>query len=567
MNESKGEHRMSSPSPSKLMHFWEVKTSFAGAAPVSRRFRAEVISAGSSPRADIKVPQPSPDNLFTIKRTVSESGETLLHFQTGVNEVELLIDKAWKHVPAHSGNALPQIRFKDLLVEVREVSDERGTMCFEPERWASETEAFEPDSYAVWHIYAGVLVESAMFKRGDGPVFLKSGYGIQWSPDNRLSMNLIEYGTVPHKLDLTPGRSGALRGKFLDNIFVITNMPKADKFKNIPVSNLPPKEKDLFRRTLIGVGATWLLFISLLQLMPHTDTPPQDVALEQLSSDVAKIILESPKTNGGNGQDGGGGEETSTAQDKRGASGLEAKMMRESSGPDEVLVKDKGALAALTKAQKVIGGGVMKALEATGKIANALGALDEAAKTGRVRMAGLPGIGGLNGGKGKVGGVLGALGSLGGGKGTAGIGMGGVGTKGFGGGAGGGKGAGFGTNVGNGLGKGAGPRDIPFDAEQLAVRGGLERSEVEAVIQENISQIRFCYNRGLRQNPNLSGKVTSNWVIGADGRVRLSRVRDSTLASSEVENCIKDRIASWTFPQPRGGGEVVVNYPFLLHAN
>jgi TonB family protein len=108
---------------------------------------------------------------------------------------------------------------------------------------------------------------------------------------------------------------------------------------------------------------------------------------------------------------------------------------------------------------------------------------------------------------------------------------------------------------------------VEFDSGASSIAGGLERSEVEAVIRENISQIRFCYNRGLRNNPNLEGKVTSNFVIGADGSVRTSRLAGSSLGSAEVEDCIKDRVASWRFPQPRGGGQVQVNYPFLLKAN
>jgi hypothetical protein len=152
----------------------------------------------------------------------------------------------------------------------------------------------------------------------------------------------------------------------------------------------------------------------------------------------------------------------------------------------------------------------------------------------------------------------------GGGVAGGGVGIGGVGTQGYGGGGGGGKGKGFGTGIGDGLGKGDGPRTLAFESENLSVRGGLERSEVEAVIQENLSQIRYCYNKALRTNPNLSGKVTTNFVIGGDGNVKVSRVPASTMASQEVEDCIKGRIAAWKFPQPRGGGDVSVNYPFLL---
>jgi hypothetical protein len=209
----------------------------------------------------------------------------------------------------------------------------------------------------------------------------------------------------------------------------------------------------------------------------------------------------------------------------------------------------------------------MLALAATSKVANALSALDEGMKSGKIKAAGIPSFGGGLG-KGSALGVLGALGKVGrGGSGGGGVGIGGVGTQGGGGGGGGGTGNGFGTGVGSGLGKGEGQRTVAFDSDNVAIRGGLERSEVEAVIQENISQIRFCYNRGLRNNPQLSGKVTSAFTIQGDGGVKLSRIQGSTIAVSEVEDCIKNKIASWKFPQPRGGGEVVVSYPFLFKSN
>jgi hypothetical protein len=33
---------------------------------------------------------------------------------------------------------------------------------------------------------------------------------------------------------------------------------------------------------------------------------------------------------------------------------------------------------------------------------------------------------------------------------------------------------------------------------------------------------------------------------------------------STVESCINARVKSWQFPKPKGGGIVVVTYPFLF---
>jgi hypothetical protein len=41
-------------------------------------------------------------------------------------------------------------------------------------------------------------------------------------------------------------------------------------------------------------------------------------------------------------------------------------------------------------------------------------------------------------------------------------------------------------------------------------------------------------------------------------------VRESTLKNDAVEQCIIDRIKTWKFPAPAGGGVVTVNYPFIF---
>lgn len=39
---------------------------------------------------------------------------------------------------------------------------------------------------------------------------------------------------------------------------------------------------------------------------------------------------------------------------------------------------------------------------------------------------------------------------------------------------------------------------------------------------------------------------------------------ESSLGSTTVEECVARAVARWQFPQPDGGGYVVVSYPFLL---
>ena len=93
--------------------------------------------------------------------------------------------------------------------------------------------------------------------------------------------------------------------------------------------------------------------------------------------------------------------------------------------------------------------------------------------------------------------------------------------------------------------------------------GGLDKSLIEAVIRQNRSQIRYCYQRQLPKNPNLAGKVTVKFVIAKDGSVSKSSVKKSTIGSSEVESCVIERFMRFQFPKPNGG-IVLVSYPFIF---
>ncbi len=100
--------------------------------------------------------------------------------------------------------------------------------------------------------------------------------------------------------------------------------------------------------------------------------------------------------------------------------------------------------------------------------------------------------------------------------------------------------------------------------EPASVQGGLDREVIRRVILSHRIEIRYCYEKQLSATPNLAGKVKIQFVIGADGRVTTARAMRSTLPDPEVGRCIVSKVRTWTFPKPRGGGVVVVTYPFLF---
>ena len=79
-----------------------------------------------------------------------------------------------------------------------------------------------------------------------------------------------------------------------------------------------------------------------------------------------------------------------------------------------------------------------------------------------------------------------------------------------------------------------------------------------------MNQIRYCYQRELTKNPSLGGKVVIKFIIAKDNLVSTASVKTSTMGNSGVEQCIVGRFMRMQFPKPKGGGIVIVSYPFLF---
>ncbi len=82
----------------------------------------------------------------------------------------------------------------------------------------------------------------------------------------------------------------------------------------------------------------------------------------------------------------------------------------------------------------------------------------------------------------------------------------------------------------------------------------------------NFSSIRLCYERQLGRRPNLRGKLSVKFVIAKDGSVSSATSRNDTLKDDAVSSCVHERFRRMRFPEPRGGGIVVVSYPLVFDA-
>ncbi len=299
---------------------------------------------------------------------------------------------------------------------------------------------------------------------------------------------------------------------------------------------------------IVGIVAFMTFLTAALTFMYMVMPPPPDNADQGLDEHMVELLLQKQEEE----------KKDNKKEDKNPDAGEGAKAKKEEGKvgkKDAKMDKAKGEKVQMQKQQldKEIAenAGVLGSLRNDSALDAALGATGMNADT-------MSGIGGLLGAKGtqRGSGGLGGRGSGLGGGGTA-DGLGGMGTKGRGSGA-----SGYGSGGGNFGSKGEG--GIGSIGGEPIILGALDKSLIDAVIKRNMNQIRYCYQRELTKNPALGGKITVKFVIAKDGTVSSATTKSSTMNSPAVEGCINGRFLRFQFPEPKGGGIVIVSYPFIF---
>jgi hypothetical protein len=92
--------------------------------------------------------------------------------------------------------------------------------------------------------------------------------------------------------------------------------------------------------------------------------------------------------------------------------------------------------------------------------------------------------------------------------------------------------------------------------------GALSPQEVNKVIGRRMGAIKGCYERALRRDPNLKGKLVIRFTISGSGRVTAARAVQNDL-TPEVGNCVAGAFKRFRFPQP-DGGTLTMESPFMF---
>ena len=96
------------------------------------------------------------------------------------------------------------------------------------------------------------------------------------------------------------------------------------------------------------------------------------------------------------------------------------------------------------------------------------------------------------------------------------------------------------------------------------VRGALDSAAIRQVIRRKIPGFRRCYRKGLRENPDLYGRVVIQFSVAARGQVVQAVIQQTTMTSSTLDRCLVKAARQWVFPRPKDGNLVVVSLPLVL---
>lgn len=78
-----------------------------------------------------------------------------------------------------------------------------------------------------------------------------------------------------------------------------------------------------------------------------------------------------------------------------------------------------------------------------------------------------------------------------------------------------------------------------------AKASGRDRDQIMEIVNAHNSAIQACYQRALKRNPELKGKIVVRFTISPAGKVTEVNIVSSTLNESSVESCIVSRISHW----------------------
>lgn len=105
----------------------------------------------------------------------------------------------------------------------------------------------------------------------------------------------------------------------------------------------------------------------------------------------------------------------------------------------------------------------------------------------------------------------------------------------------------------------------PGQIESKNISGKRSRADIMRVVNQNMQGLRYIYNRHLRNDPGMKGKITVKWAVDEFGNVIFCRVTDSNINNELFKKEIEKAIKRWKFKEIKIAGDVTeIIYPFVF---
>ena len=92
--------------------------------------------------------------------------------------------------------------------------------------------------------------------------------------------------------------------------------------------------------------------------------------------------------------------------------------------------------------------------------------------------------------------------------------------------------------------------------------GTIPAAALQGAVSRYRGQVRNCYERALKQNSMLQGRITVTLSIGARGNVESASA--SGPMPSSVNSCVSSVARSWQLVAPTGGTCATARVPFNM---
>jgi TonB family protein len=93
--------------------------------------------------------------------------------------------------------------------------------------------------------------------------------------------------------------------------------------------------------------------------------------------------------------------------------------------------------------------------------------------------------------------------------------------------------------------------------------GAVDREKLASYVRSRKTAIQQCYEKELKRNPSLKGKIVVRFTISTAGRATEIDIEENSLNNEAVASCIKTVIRGWVFPF-KPPSDVPVAYPFVF---